>query len=173
VSETAWGEAGQHSSPASWYPLVLSGPSPSPLPSFPLFVRSPCGSFPPLLQLPVVLFVSMSSYPSSCLSSLVSQHPPSTPRAVACGGGAGCWVVVVSWRPALALVVAPHFHPASLWGWGWVVRRSVFLGPGTRQLHEKEEKNLQETSASTSPRPSFPFPSSFVLLSPLSSPRLL
>jgi hypothetical protein len=171
MSETAWGKVGQHS-PMSWYPLILSDPSPSLLPSFLLFICSPvhsphCSSFPLSSSCPC----HRTCRPVSCPWCPHLLSPPIHPTSSCLWWQ--CWVVVVLWWPALALVVAPHFHLVSLWGWGWVVCRSVFLGLGTHQLHEKEGKNLQEMSALISPQPLFPLPMSFVLLSLLSSPRLL
>ena len=79
--------------------IVVPAPSVQPLPLPVAFVPTVHlfpGSFLPLLQLPIILFMSMSSYLSSCLLSLVSPsistpHPPCKQLLAAVVLGAGLW----------------------------------------------------------------------------------
>jgi hypothetical protein len=98
MSEIVWGKA--HRGACSF---CLAPPLPIAFlpaaPSFPLWF------IPPIA-------------PASCCPVSRPLGSPSTLQAVACSGSSGCWVMVVSWQLALALVIAPRFHHVSLRGWG-------------------------------------------------------
>ena len=133
----------------------------------PSAVRSPrCSSFPSSSSCPCRHTRRPVSRPL-VPPSVSTPHPPREQLLAAAVVGGSWWCPGGQPLPSsLLLASTPRACGA---GGGLCIVRS-FLGPGTRQLHEKEGKNLQETSASTSPRPSFPLPSSFVLLPPLCSP---